>query len=170
MLTLLSPILGLGRFMRRARRCQDGTATIEYAFLAPMIILLAIGTFETMMFLSVKTLIDAGTREASRFGLTGEQVAGMSREARIRQIVEQKVSPLVDPAAVTVEVTAYNSFDELINAGDPDPGVDGAGLGQQVVVYDVTYLQPVITPFLQKITGVEHLMQHARVVVQNEPF
>lgn len=170
MSTLASPFRGIGRLLRRTRHCQDGTATIEYAFLAPVLFILAIATFETVMFLSVKTLIDAGAREASRFGLTGEQVPGMTREARIRQIVEQKAGPLVNPAALSVEITSYNSFDELINAGAPDPGIAGAGVGQQVVVYEVSYLQPVMTPFLNKVTGLSNLLQHARVVVQNEPF
>lgn len=166
--TTIHPFAAARRLLRRTRRSRDGSASIEYAILLPAVALLTLGTFETMMFLSVRTLIDAGTREASRFGLTGTQVDGMTREDRIRQIVAEKVSPLADPAAMTVQITAYNSFDQL--EATPDPGVPGAGTGRQIVVYEVTYNQPVITPIFGKVTGVSHIPQHARVVVQNEPF
>lgn len=156
--------------LRRTWLCGRASAAVEYALLAPVVILVTLGIFETMLLMSVGSLIDAGTREASRYGVTGVEIPGITREARIQQIIEQKAGGLIDPAALEVSITSYGSFDELIAGGDPDPGVPGAGGGEAVVVYDVLYPQPLITPYLANITGIDSVLQHTRVVVQNEPF
>ncbi len=167
---LTQSIGGAFRSLRRTWLCGRANAAVEYALLAPVVILVTIGIFESMLLMSVGTLIDAGTREASRYGVTGVEIPGITREARIKQIVEEKGGGLIDPAALQVSVTSYRSFDEFINAGDPDPGVAGAGDGEAVVVYEVIYPQPLITPFLANLTGIDTVVQHTRVVVQNEPF
>lgn len=156
--------------LRRTWLCGRASAAVEYALLAPAVILVTLGIFETMLLMSVGSLIDAGTREASRFGVTGAEIPGITREARIKQIVEEKGGGLINPAALQVSITSYESFDEFINAGDPDPGVPGAGEGEAVVVYEVTYPQSLITPFLANLIGIDTVVQHTRVVVQNEPF
>ncbi len=158
------------RGLRQTWLCDRANAAVEYALLAPAVILVTLGIFESMLLMSVGTLIDAGTREASRYGVTGVVIPGLTREARVRQIIEETGGGLIDPAALQVSITTYASFDELINAGDPDPGVPGAGGGEAVVVYDVLYPQPLFTPYLSNLTGIDSVTQHARVVVQNEPF
>lgn len=167
---LLQHVGGAARTLRHTWLCRRASAAAEYALLAPAIILVTIGIFETMLLVSVGSLIDAGTREASRFGVTGVEVPGMSREDRIRQIIEEKSGGLVNAGDLVVSITTYASFEELVNAGSPDPGVPGAGGSEAVVVYDVTYPQSLITPYLGYITGISSVTQHARVVVQNEPF
>lgn len=156
------------RGLHRTWRCGRASAAVEYALLAPAVILVTLGIFETMLLMSVGSLIDAGTREASRYGVTGVVLPNITREARIAQIIEEKAGGLIDENALQVSITSYPSFDALINA--PESGTPGAGGSEAVVVYDVTYPQQLITPYLANITGIDSVLQHSRVVVQNEPF
>ena len=153
---------------RRVRDDDSGATLLEFGMLAPVIFMATIGLFEATMMVSVKTLLDAGTREASRFGITGEVVSGETRETTIKGIIANHTSALVLGSALNVTMKSYETFQQLTT--DPDSGVPGAGSANDVVVYTVTYQQPLMTPYLETILGVEKIPQSARVIVQNEPF
>jgi len=158
----------LGRLLRRTGRDERGTTMLEFGMLAPVIFMATIGLFEASMMVSVKALLDAGTREASRFGVTGEVIGGETREQSIRDIVADHTSALVPASGLNVTIKSYETYYQLTS--DPDSGVSGAGDANNVVVYTVTYQQPLLTPYLETILGVARIPQSARVIVQNEPF
>ena len=158
----------LVRVFRRARTDESGTTMIEFGMLAPVIFLVTIGLFEASMMVSVKALLDAGTREAARFGVTGEVIGGETREQTIHDIIASHTSALVIGSAINVTMKSYETYHQLTS--DPDSGVTGAGVASNVVVYTVTYQQPLLTPYLETILGLDHVPQNARVIVQNEPF
>ena len=58
----------LGRFGRRS----DGVSAIEFAFVAPVLLLFIVGTMELGMILFADSLLEGGLREAARFVIARE--------------------------------------------------------------------------------------------------
>ena len=52
------------RILFKCRKAEDGTAVLEFAFSAPIIILAAIGLIECAMMMFVSSLVEGGLREA----------------------------------------------------------------------------------------------------------
>lgn len=189
--------LSLMAIMQRLRRNRKGSAVTEFAIAAPVVIMAIVGIIEFSMILFVSSLLEGGLREASRFGLTGFQPNGLTREERILQIVEDHTIGLVDDTAATLSTLVYPSFDSIgepepftdengngtFDAGEPymdvngnnqwDPDMGAAGLGgpEDIVLYTVEYDWPLMTGMLNGVIGNDGKIRlRASVVVRNEPF
>ena len=148
-----------------------------------------------ILFLS--TLIESGLRDASRYGITGSEVSGVSRMERIVQIVSERTLGLVDMAEADVDVLVYPSFSDIgrgedfvdgnangvydlgetftdANANgvwDADIGVAGVGAAGDVVVYSMRYDWPLLTPFAGTFIGSGGTFPiAAAIAVRNEPW
>jgi Flp pilus assembly protein TadG len=84
------------RRLRGAATGENGTAMVEFGFLAPVFIaiLCAIMEFSGIMF--VQAMLEGSAREASRYGLTGFTSGGVSRADQILAIVEDHTYGIVD--------------------------------------------------------------------------
>ena len=60
-----------------------GTAAVQFALVAPMLLLLIIGSFEIAMLLLVSGMVESSVLAASRYGVTGYTEEGVSRVDRI---------------------------------------------------------------------------------------
>lgn len=184
----------LARLLRR----QDGSAAIEFAFIMPTVLILLMGMLEIAMILLVSVLLDAGVRQASRFGITGYAVGGQSREDQILAIIEETTIGLVEMDEVTIDVLVYPSFTDVgqpepytddspangqydegeeftdINGNgswDEDMGTSGAGGPGEVVVYSVRYDWPLLSGYMFDIIGTGGTVPlGASIAVRNEPF
>jgi hypothetical protein len=161
---------------------------VEFAFLAPFVLMLTVGAFEMSMAVATRALLDGGTREAARFGITGEEPSRKTREQRIREIIGDNTHGLVSLPSVGISLRAYETHAELLvaegkctgipgcqyspnpNDTDGQPGEPGPGGSQEVVVYEVNYQQPVVTPLMKYALGIDRIPHNIYVVVQNEPF
>ncbi len=172
-----------------------GKAIVEFAFLAPIFlgVMLAIFEFSGIMF--VQTLLEGGAREASRYGLTGQQPQGISRETMILQIVSENSYGVFDVNDLEMTTKVYTNFEDV---GQPEPFTDengndawdegepytdvngnggwdddmgAAGLGGpgEVVVYEMSYDWPIMIPLFQPFFG-DHVTLEANIAVRNEPF
>jgi len=178
-------------------RRREGATAAEFALAAPVLILLAAGIVEIGSFLFALALLEAGVREASRFGITGrEAAAGTSRETTIRTIVVANGIGLINNANLQVQVTVYPGFSQIgqpepfidqspfngaHDAGEPftdvngngtwdaDMGVAGAGGAGDVVVYTLTYPWRLLTGLLGPALG-DQLTLRASIAVRNEPY
>jgi hypothetical protein len=181
--------------LRRLRSDARGLTAIEFAFVMPAFLLFFIGTFEIAVVLFVGSSIEAAVFDASRFGITGGATPGVSREDRVRSILEEKTYGFLDMDRVEIDTLVYDSFadigqpepftDENGNGvwNDPEPFVDVngngtwdadmgvAGLGgpDAIVVYRVTYPWGILTPFMRRVLG-EEIDHVSSVAVRNEPF
>jgi len=182
--------------MRRLSRDTGGVTAVEFALIAPVLILLTLGTIDVGYTLTVNRLLEASAREASRFGITGNAPEDRTREEQIRRIVERTLIGSDVAGRLAIDVRAYKSFD---NVGQPEPfedsngngvrdagetytdvngngtwdsdmGVPAAGGAGEVVVYTLTYPQPVLVPFMIPVYGGDTITHEARAVVRNEPF
>ena len=187
-----------GPASRRWCRVVDddhGKAIVEFALIAPVFLAMlgAVMEFSGIMF--VQTILEGGAREASRYGITGSQPEGVTREEMILDIVEGNTYGILDMAELDMETLVYESFgsvgqpepftDENGNGeyddGEPYTDVNGsggwdddmgaAGLGGpgDVVVYRLSYDWNIMIPLFEPIFG-ETVTLQANVAVRNEPF
>jgi len=183
---------------RNLRRCRSGATAVEFAFAMPILAVALVGLLEMAMIMFVTTLMEGGLREASRFGITGSIPAGVSREQRILDIIEEHTIGLVDMTQANITTLIYPDFD---NIGDPEPytddspangsydvgetyvdvngnaqwdadmGASGAGNAGDIVVYNITYDWQLLTGLLDAFIGQNGEIElTASVAVQNEPF
>lgn len=185
------------RLRSRFFAAQDGTSMVEFALAFPLILSLAAGTIEFAMVSVSTSLLEAGLREASRYGITGLDEASGTRETRIMEIVNEHSAGLFTVSATDVSSKVYQDFS---NVGDPEPftdidgngtydagepytdvncngswdsdmGVAGAGAGNEVVLYTVTHDIDTLTGLLDWIIAPNGKVRlQASVAVRNEPF
>jgi hypothetical protein len=180
---------------RRAIIDDRGKAIVEFALVAPIFlgVTLAILEFSGIMF--VQTLLEGGAREASRYGLTGQQPEGISRETMILQIVSENSFGVIDVNDLDMTTLVYDNFEEVgqpepftdengndaYDEGEPytdvngnggwddDMGAVGLGGPGEVVVYEMSYDWPIMIPLFQPFFG-DHVTLEANIAVRNEPF
>ena len=172
-----------------------GATAVEFALILPVLLTFFFGIIEVALSLFINSSIESAVFEASRFGVTGGTVAGVSRQDRVLAIVEERTYGLVNPATVTIDTLVYDTFSDI---GKPEPFVDAnanaaydagevftdvngngvwdadmgaAGLGgpSDVVVYQLTYDWGIVTPLMRRVMG-ETVEMVSSVAVRNEPF
>jgi hypothetical protein len=176
---------------------RRGTTALEFALVAPLVILVGIATIEFGYILTVQNLLELSARKASRTGITGETPAnGKTREEMLRALVADTGMGLIDPARLTIGITAYDGFDKVgqpepcmdlngnracdqsepytdVNGNgrwDADQGKASAGSGGQVVIYTLSYTDIPLTGLIAALVSASPMTYSARVVVRNEPF
>jgi len=186
---------GGSRPARRKIADDGGKAIVEFAFLAPIFLGITLSILEFSGIMFVQTLLEGGAREASRYGLTGQQPEGVSRENMILQIVSENSFGVIDVSDLEMTTLVYDSFEEVgqpepftdengndaFDDGEPYTDVNGngswdddmgaAGLGGpgEVVVYEMRYDWPIMIPLFQPFFG-DHVRLQANIAVRNEPF
>lgn len=191
MITALCQRLG-----RLKRRC-DGVAAIEFAFIAPVLVLLTVGTMEVSMIFFGNALLEGGVRESARFGLTGAMPPTGTREDHVVDLVNAHGASVVNITTANVTTLVYPNFTSI---GEPEPYTDdngngtydtgepftdincnsnwdadmgraGLGSGGEVVIYVVNYDMPMMTGVLYTMIGqAGKVPLTASVTVRNEPF
>jgi Flp pilus assembly protein TadG len=184
------------KHIRRVCRCEDGATAIEFAVIAPVLMLLVMGTLEMGLVLTAQGIMETATYSASRLGKTGYVAEDANQEETIRAEVARLGRLMMNPADIEVTSVSYGGFDKIgepepstdtngngvIEAGeytdvngngayDQDQGAAGFGGAQQVVVYTSTYTWELFTPIVREFFGEDGAIEiSARAVVKNEPF
>ena len=183
--------------LHHLRRQSDGSTVLEFAFVAPVLMVLLVGSMEVGMIFFASSLLEGGLREASRFGLTGAPPASGTRESHIADVVNQNGAGVIqvdDSNSTTLVYPNFTSIGEPepytdtngnsvhdvgepftdINCNsqwDPDMGKSGLGHGGEVVQYTVNFDLKFMTGFLAPLLGANgKLPLSASVVVRNESF
>lgn len=185
----------ISRMLRRGR-CRKGAAAAEFALVAAPLVLLGLGTLEFSGVMIAQVVLEGGVKEASRFGLTGYQPDGRSREQVIRDIVSEHAGALLSSSNITITTLVYQNFQSIgepepfsdlngngtydvgepftdVNGNgqwDPDMGRAGAGGAGDVVLYTVNYNWPMMTGWITSIIGLSTIPLRASIAVRNEPF
>jgi Flp pilus assembly protein TadG len=158
--------------LARLSAANDGGSAVEFAIVGPLLISLLIGMAEFARIATTQVLLEGAARDASRYGVTGSVTPGQpptsqaDREAQIKNIVARETVGLVDMSKIVISMKAYSDFSDVGTA----PGQTGAGGADQVVVYTLTYDQPLITNLFAGMVKKSAIRHDARVVVRNEPF
>ena len=182
--------------LSRFGRQQQGLTSMEFAIIAPVLILLTFGILEFSMMMLATNMMESATAISSRLGKTGYAAGGISREQTIRASIDQRAGVLIDPQRLTISSRYYEQIDQIGDAEpwndsngngiaevgeytdvngngqyDEDMGTAGYGNAEDIVVYDVSYPWNVVTPILRELIGqdgVYTITTHA--VVKNEPY
>ncbi|NFV80732.1 TadE/TadG family type IV pilus assembly protein [Magnetospirillum aberrantis] len=180
---------GIGGWIWRNR---GASVALEFALIAPVIILLLFGTIEAGLMLLTDANLELAVRNGTRYGITG--AGGATRDKLIKEKITDLMERWKGPEGVlTVEFKAYPSFD---NIGQPEPFTDGndngtydAGEGYEdingnkqwdsdmasadgggagdIVIYTVTLTRPSFTKVLA-LAGIDTLVFRRQTVVENE--
>lgn len=114
--------------------CTKGGALAEFAIVAPFVILLLFGTINIGFMMFIMNALEAGVREASRYGVTGQTQSGSNRADSIKSVLFNSLTTysggIINTSLVTITVKAYS---DLASIGQPEPFVDAAGTGKYVV-------------------------------------
>ncbi len=188
---------GLIRFLRRLRDREDGSPAAEFAFVAPIMILLVVGTIEFGMIMFVTILMESGLRDAARYGITGSELGRNIIMERIDEIINDRTLGLVDIREADIQILVYPDFGQIgdgedfvdgngngtYDAGetftdangngawDADIGQSGAGASGQVVLYRIDYAWDLLTPLAVPLIGENgKFTLSASIAVRNEPY
>lgn len=185
------------RTIHRYIRAEEGVTAIEFALIAPTLILMMFGIIEFGIIMLVNNMMESATTVTSRLGKTGFIRAGQTREDTLLEEVRGRTSAFLDPDKLTITSKFYAQFDQIGDAEpwndtnlntvaetgeytdvngngvyDIDMGRAGYGNAEDIVVYTVHYPWPIMTPIMREIIGDANgnieLSTHA--VVKNEPY
>jgi Flp pilus assembly protein TadG len=129
------------RIVRRLRDCS-GNSMLEAAFIAPLLFLITFAIVDFASILYVHLALQNGVGQASRYGVTGQVIAGQSREGSIRTAMRQATPTL------TLADAAFTFSNLPAGSSTWAGGSGGAGAVDKVTVrYTWTLLTPVLRPF-----------------------
>lgn len=183
------------RFRMKMLNNTRGTAAIEFAVIAPVLVMLLFGTLEMSIATMVTNVMESATANSSRLGKTGYSASGQSRTQTIINAITARAGALINPSLLTITAKSYKQFDQIgkpepwtdtnhdgiaqvgeytdVNGNgqwDADMGVAGYGNANDVVVYTISYPWRITTPIIAKFfpSGIYTITTSA--VVKNEPY
>lgn len=183
--------------LRSLQKEESGVTAIEFAIVAPVLLLLVFGIIEFSLIMVVYNVMEGATAVSSRLGKTGYLAPGATRQQTILNAITDRAGSLIDPSKLTMTSKFYKQFNQIndpepyidansngsydngesytdINGNgkwDPDMGASGYGSAGDVVVYAVTYPWPISTPIISKLVGSNGVfMITTHAVVKNEPY
>tara|TARA_B100001123_G_scaffold212471_2_gene239944 strand:+ start:2684 stop:3268 length:585 start_codon:yes stop_codon:yes gene_type:complete len=118
------------RKINQFRRCDDGSAVIEFAIVAPLLfyIMLAIVEFGLLTFSMV--VVESATNSSARYIRTGYNPgasAGLSLQDFVREDIKERTSGLINADRVFITTDLTSTYDELApdkclaNPNNPNP-------------------------------------------------
>ena len=174
-------MIRMAQFLKRKARLflcgTEGASAVEFALVFPFAFVFITGAFEFGMLMFNQAAIEGATRQAARYGMTGQGTVA-AREAAIKDIIDKNTFGLADPADITVTEEIYPAFGD---ADAPEPWVDtntngnwdsgetytdmngnaqwdedrgkaGVGAGSEIVQYTIEYdWQMMVLPFITNL-------------------
>ena len=133
---------GLTHRLSRWLRDCSGTNLVEAAIVAPLLIFLSFAIIDFAMLFSVYLALENGVSQASRYGVTGQSVAGATREASLIDAMKR--------ATPTLTLNADNfTFTHLPPGGTA--WVSGTGGPNDVAKITVNYTWAFLTPIMRPL-------------------
>ena len=144
---------------RLIRNCR-GATMIEAAIMTPLLLLLTFSIVDFACLFYVYLALENGASQATRYAVTGQVIAGQSREESIKAAMRQATPTL------TIGDNMF-SFTHLPPGGST--WVSGTGaendIGKVTVTYTWNLMTPLIRPFFtngQLVFRVESAMKNER--------
>lgn len=181
---------------RRFRQAQTGSVAIEFGFVITIFMVMIFTMLEILLVTLSANVLENAVNEMSRVGMTGYYKGG-DRSAYLKQLVQERTAPLLDPEQIQIEMKSYGDF---IDVGQPEPfndkngnsmydegedftdvnyngqwdadiGVDSPGEAGEVVLYTLSYDWDMIMPFASQVFGEDGVVPlSSSVLVKNEPY
>lgn len=179
--------------VRDLRRDERGATIVEFAILAPALLLLILGMFDIGYNLYVQTVLKGAVQEAARNStIEGASVTSPAIDAAVTAAVHN----IASSAQVSFSRKAYATFGDVeqpedfsdLDADgkcddgepfedangngtwDPDQGREGTGSARDAVLYVVTISYPRAFPIGHLIGIGDRLTASAETVLRNQPY
>jgi Flp pilus assembly protein TadG len=108
----VNAIIFLACALRRLRRDRSGASAVEFALIAPLMLIGVFGILEiALMFLAAQVL-ETGTEVATRLIMTGQVKDSTISKDAFKAAVCEKVKVLLDCTNLYVDAQAYSSMSE----------------------------------------------------------
>ncbi len=130
-----------GRLLSRLR-ASEGTNVIEAAILTPLLLVVTFAIMDFAVLLYVHLALANGVSQATRYGVTGTTMGGLSREGSMMAAMRDNTPTL------TLDDAAF-SFSHMGPTGGA--WVAGAGGPDDIEKLRVDYTYHLMTPFLRPL-------------------
>lgn len=186
----------LRKNIRNLKKDELGAALVEFAFVAPVLILLVMGILDVGHRIYATAILQGSIQKAARDASLDD---GSANAGAIDTRVKELMLPVIQAEPVSdfeFERQNYSSFsdvgqpedftdtdgDGLCNNGEPyddlngndswdaDRGADGQGNARDAVLYTVTVTYPRLFPMAGLIGLPQDETIQASTVVRNQPF
>lgn len=185
------------RAVRKLRHDRRGATLVEFAFVAPVFLLLLMGMFDVGHQLYVHVVLQGAMQKSARDS-TLEAFATSSTQAALDTHVREQVEPLTFGEQLTFRRRFYRTFDQAAAARrenftdvngngvcdngeqysddnnnqvwDVDGGDAGQGLAFDKAVYTATVTFPRLFPLWRFTGSSERSTVEVRTVLMNQPY
>ena len=181
------------RLIEAFRSDARGATAIEFALVAPVLLLTLMGTFDLGYNMYADSLLQGAVQKAARDStIEGAAANGALLDDKVTTMVHQ----IAPQATLDFKRTAYSSFDDVSEAedyndvdgngtcdnGEPfedangngtwdtDRGVNGFGSARDAVLYSVTITYPRPFPVTRLLGQSSTFSMSAVTVLRNQPF
>jgi hypothetical protein len=178
---------------RRLRGDAAGATAIEFAAIAPALLMVILGLMDLSYNIYATTLLEGAIQAAGRDStIEGAETRGLSIDESLRD----KVDDIVPNATIDIDRRAYVDYsdvgrpedftdaddDGLCNNGEPFEDVNGNGMWDQdrgkddmggardAVLYTVTVSYPRAFPVMKLLGFSDTVSTTARTVLRNQPY
>lgn len=181
------------QLLRQLRQQNEGAAAVEFALIAPMLIMVIMGMFDVGYTLYANVTLQGAVQQAARKATVE---SGQSTWSLMDNAVRRQVRLVVPNANVTFNRKAYSNFSNVgmpedftdvngngqCNAGEPfedangngiwdqDRGANGMGGARDAVLYTVTVTYRRPFPMATLIGLPRDVTSVAKTVLRNQPY
>ena len=148
------------RLFRRLRDTR-GNTMIEAAIITPFLLLLTFGIMEFAAMFYVYLALENGVSQATRYGVTGNQMPNLTRDASIMQTMRDATPVL------TIDDSAFTFSHLPEGAVNWQAGPGGPGDIEKVTV---DYTWGIMTPLLQPLFPGGQVHLQVASAMKNESF
>ena len=175
------------------RRDASGVALVEFALVAPVLILTLLGLFDLSYNMYTASVLEGAIQKAGR---DATLESGGTQNGSIDDHMREVVLTLVPSATVEFDRRHYADFDDVdrpedftdgngdgecnhdepfedVNRNgrwDDDRGQAGLGGARDAVLYSVTVSYPRMFPYMRIIGLSDTVVARARTVLRNQPY
>jgi Flp pilus assembly protein TadG len=162
-------------FFREFKRNDRGASAVEFAFVAPMVIVLIIATIEVGVLEVMSSNLDAAVMSTARKIRTGAS----DKPTSSAEFRDQVCGGMIDNPAdcrsrLAVSVQTVSNFAGAQSTADANPtGQFDAGLPGEIVLIRATYRWPLILPMYAgnfRLSGPSEALLDTRAAFRNEPY
>lgn len=185
----------IARALRRLGRDRRGVTVVEFAFVAPIMIMLIMGMGELMYQPYVQSVLTGAVQKAGRDSAIEDSVLSAEVTTKIDKLVEDAVRNVAVDARFDPKRESYSSFgmikpeyfydtdkDNVYDTGecfddvngnkkwDVKPGRTGQGGADDVTIYTMTVTYPRLFPIAAMFGVPTEQTISATTILKNQPF
>ena len=150
----------VSRIHRRLRACT-GSSLLEAALILPLVLLVTFAIVEFSVIFCIYLALENGVSQATRYGVTGNQMPTLTRDASIMETMRQSTP------VVTILDSAFTFSHLPAGAANWQNGPGGPGDLEKVTV---DYTWSIMTPLLQPLFPNGQVHIQVASAMKNESF